>query len=243
MIEFAYLTFVNNNIQYIELLKSTVKSVKVFSKHKLIIYFVNTPQKISQQFEDEQIIIRHIDINLPNIYYYKPYVIIDAIKNGLLHGYYIESEDLLTPHADDYLYEQSLLLYKFPISPIHPDDPQIPVIDMLTVNSLKKTQHYVHAHVLFSETCLTFIEEWLDNCLKYDNYRNADETVLNLMYWKYNCVKHYLDVIDPWYENFYTDIKTRDLACTFHGCKDPVVQMKLFEDMVLFYKLEFSFTT
>lgn len=232
---FAYVSFVTNNQTYIDLMKTTIDSVKHFSKYKLIIYCVNIPEKV---FDDcDQIIIRNINIILPNVYYYKPYVIIDSIKQGLKSGYYIESDDVLTPFADDYLYKETLLINTIPISPIHPDDVQIPIIDMVTVNSLTKTQHYIHAHVLFTDNCLSFIEEWMNYCLKYNNYKNADETVLNLMYWKYNCKNHYLEIIDPWYENFYSNIlQYSSPICTYHGCKDPLIQRKLFNELLFLFK-------
>ena len=76
---FAYVSFVTNNQTYIDLMKTTIDSVKHFSKYKLIIYCVNIPEKV---FDDcDQIIIRNINIILPNVYYYKPYVIIDSNKD------------------------------------------------------------------------------------------------------------------------------------------------------------------
>lgn len=99
-------------------------------------------------------------------------------------------------------------------------------------NNLSKTQHYIHGHVLFNSSCLPFIEEWLYHCVKSNHFfRNADETVLNLMYWKYNCKNHYLKIIDPWYENFYNEPNSRKIACTFHGCKEPNIQKKLLDDI------------
>lgn len=234
--DFYYITFVNYNHQYLNLLKSTVESVKQFSKYQLIIYFVDCPDYISNEFKHEKIIIRHIDnIKLPSIYYYKPYVIIDAIKNGVQIGYYIESDDVLTPNADG-LYKIAQNLTNLPISPIHPDFPQIPYSDFEICNVIGPSQHYVHGHVLFKNTNIQFLEEWMHYCLKYNSFRNADETVLNMIYWKYGCQNHYLPIIDPWFEEFYTNESSRKSSCSFHGCKDPSVQLKLFEDMKIFYK-------
>ena len=233
--EFSYLTFVNNNHQYLELLKSTVESIISFSKFQLIIYFIDCPVSVSNQFLHPKTIIRHLNnINLPCIYYYKPYVIIDAIKNGLQSGYYIESDDVITPYADS-LFDKAKLLTNIPISPVHPDSPSIPSIDFEVCDVDSATQHYIHGHVLFNSSNLDFMKEWMENCLRYNNFRNADETVLNMMYWKYNCQNHYLPIIDPWYENFYLDEATRKTACTFHGCKDPLIQSKLLHDMKQFY--------
>jgi hypothetical protein len=231
MLDFAYVSFVNNNQTYIDLMKTTIQSIIQFSKYKFIIYCVGIPNKV---FEDhEQIIIRNIDDTLNSVYYYKPFVITDAIKQGLKSGFYIEADDVLTPIADNYLYYQSFSIKDVPLSPIHPDDVIIPENDIKMIdNNLSKTQHYIHGHVLFNSSCLPFIEEWLYHCVKSNHFfRNADETVLNLMYWKYNCKNHYLKIIDPWYENFYNEPNSRKIACTFHGCKEPNIQKKLLDDI------------
>ena len=104
---------------------------------------------------------------------------------------------------------------------------------MVICNSMIKTQNCIHGHVLFNEKCENFIIEWLENCTKYNSYINSDETVLNLMYWKYNCKNHYLPIIDPWYENFYND---ESIVCTYHGCKDPNIQQKLLTDIINRYE-------
>lgn len=228
--EFAYVSFVNNNTKYIELMKITIASVLKFSQFKFIIYCIDIPYKA---FEDnERIEIRNIYIKLDNIYYYKPYVILDSIKKGLKEGYYIESDDVLTPFADNLLTKYVKDLDNIPISPIHPDDYEIPLSNMVICNSMVKTQNCIHGHVLFNEKCENFIIEWLENCTKYNSYINADETVLNLMYWKYNCKNHYLPIIDPWYENFYNKDNNELIVCTYHGCKDPNIQRKLLDDMI-----------
>ena len=228
---FAYVSFVNNNQTYIDLMKTTIDSVIQFSKYKFIVYCVGIKEKV---FDDhEQIIIRNIDIVLPNIYYYKPYVITDAIKQGLTSGYYIESDDVLTPIADNYLFNKSLDIKDIPLSPIHPCNCIVSNNDINMVGSnIKITQHYIHAHVLFNSSCLPFIEEWLYHCVKSNYFfKNADETVLNIMYWKYKCKNHYLEIIDPWYEHFYDDFKNTNIICTYHGCKDSNAQRKLLNDL------------
>ena len=63
----------------------------------------------------ENVIVKYLNnINLPNIHYYKPYIIKDSIENGLLHGYYIESDDIITPFCDN-LYYSAIELDKLPI--------------------------------------------------------------------------------------------------------------------------------
>lgn len=240
--KFAYVTFVNYNLNYIQLMKVTIDSIKTFSSFPLILYCVDFPfnTNITDIFDNlsDQIIIRYINnIHLQNIYYYKPYVILDVIKNGLESGYYIESDDVMSPNADLIL-QQALKqkkLNEFPISPIHPDDAEIPKSNYDLVGVERKTGHYIHAHVLFTISNLKFVEEWLSYCLKSNTYRNADETVLNLLYWKHNLKNHHLDLIDPWYENFYTNPHNRNSICSYHGCKDALIARQLFEDMKKYY--------
>lgn len=251
--KFAYVSFVNFHQNYIDLMKSTILSVLHFSKHPFIIYCVNFPHSFISKNTNEifgtnnnnRIILRFItNHSITNIYYYKPYVIADALKQGLEAGYYIESDDILTPFADDFLISKLSLISYIPLSPIHPDDVDIPPQDMSIASCEKKTQHYIHGHVLFTHYCLPFILQWLSICLSsspHHSFRNADETVLNIMYWKYNCENHFLPIIDPWYENFYTTSilssqkNTPMIICSFHGCKNPETQHQLFLDMKAFF--------
>lgn len=239
---FAYVCFVNYNTKYIELMKTTILSVLNFSKYPIIVYCIDFPLFEIQQTssDNEQLIYRFInDISLSNIHYFKPYVIDDALKQGLQAGYYIESDDVITPFADDFLRSKLPLIFNIPLSPIHITDIMIPEQDMIEGSCIKKTQHYTHGHVLFTKQCSLFIHQWLQLCISTTySFRNADETVLNIMYWKYNCENHYLPVIDPWYLNFYLlsfdasfKPSTKSI-CSFHGCKNPIMQYQLYLDMM-----------
>lgn len=239
MINFAYVSFVNENPMYINLMQSTIQSILTFSKYPLILYFVvNDFTNYTNPFTPHpQVICRVIDTKLTDIFYYKPYVINHALENGLQNGYYIESDDVLTPHADNYLISQLAHITTIPLSPIHPDDVALPWLDYKMASCDKKTQHYIHGHVLFTINTHNFIQEWLQTCLRHPNYRyrNNDETVLNLMYWKHNCYNHYLPIIDPWYENF-SQHQYRETAVSYHGCKDPTIQHQLLQQMIEYYK-------
>jgi len=238
---FAYVSFVNNNETYINLMKTTIKSVLKFSKYRLILYCIDFDG--NHVFEPhERLVIRLIvDTILPSIYYYKPFVIIDSILQGLRHGYYIESDDVMTPFCDNVVGVAEQLT-NIPVSPIHEEPRLLPVDDMIFLNVPNKTQGYIHGHVVFKHTNLSFLTEWLNECLRDHVYVNADETVLNCMYWRYNCKNHFIGTEsspnDPYYLNYYTNPDIRHLShvLSFHGCKNPEEQSKLFQDMVEFYK-------
>ena len=237
--EFAYVTFVNNHATYINLMKSTIKSVEAFSRYPIIVYCVDIPSETNPFVASERCILRNISmscINHNNIFYMKPYVIIDAIKQGLKSGYYIESDDLLTPHGDS-IRQITKNLHAYPISPIHPDDVIVSSAFMQNINVHQKTQHYIHAHVLFVTTNLPFLREWLANCLRSVG-EHWDESVLNCMYWKYGLTQHYLPIIDPWFERFYQEPAIIQKVITLHGCKNPEEHANILERMIALDKAE-----
>jgi hypothetical protein len=233
-INFAYVTFVNNNFDYINLMKQTIRSVEAFSEHPIIVYCIDVPNNTFK--ENDKCIIKNLSSgNIThsnmNIYYYKPYVIIDSIKNGLKNGYYIESDDLVTPNCDS-IKKYLNNLDQYPISPIHPNDVPISQDYLNNLGVSKKTQPYIHAHVLFRNTNLPFLEEWFDNCIKSSGY-NWDETALNCTYWKHNLSNHYLDIIDPWYEYYYSNKDNIDNIITLHGCKNSEIHANILDEMIL----------
>jgi len=232
---FAYVSFVNNNDTYINLLKSTVKSVEAFSKYPIIVYCVDIPPENNPFTESNKCIVRNVSIasiQHKHIFYMKPYVIIDAIEKGLKSGFYLDADTLLTPHGDSIVSAvNSLDIY--PISPKHSErDVIVPQSYMEHLKVYEKTQHYIHAaNLLFKYTNLTFLKEWLENCLISEG-EDGDETVLNCMYWKHGLKNHYLDVINPSYQNFYGDFSIIDRVITLHGCKNPEEQSYILHRMI-----------
>ena len=237
IIDFAYVTFVNNISPYRELMFNTIRSVEEFSIYPIIVYCVDFPD--APYKNTNKCIVRHITSyttspRVSHVYYYKPYIILDALRNGLKTGYYIEADDIITPHADS-LKNIARKLDAYPVSPIHPNDVTVSTHYMDNLG-VRKTQHYIHAHVLFKHTNIPFIEEWLSNCLKSPFAENYDETALNCTYWKHGLTDHFLGFIGPWYENFYKNKFTREFVASYHGCKDVNIQTKLLDDILSYYK-------
>lgn len=235
--EFAYVTFVNNDLNYMNLMKSTIRSIEAFSKYPIIVYLVDIPEETSPFHSTEKCILRYIkNPGLQNVYYFKPYVIIDSIKQGLKSGYYIESDDLLTPTGDS-IQKFTETLDKYPISPIHERDVPISSHFMHNLGVFTKTQHYIHAHVLFKNTNLEFLEDWMSGCNR--SYGECwDETVLNCMYWKYKLENHYLGLIDPFYKFFYSDPTLYKNVITIHGCKEPVEHAAILDKMIELHRAD-----
>jgi len=105
---------------------------------------------------------------------------------------------------------------------------------MREMNVKNKSNPYVHAHILFSDKCLPFIQECYDYCLRHGHSieANWDETVLNVMLWKYQVSNWYLPMCDPYYSFITEYLKEQHTVYNegkmvevqyhlFHGCKDP----------------------
>ena len=232
--EFAFVTFVNSHPTYVQLMKSTIRSVELFSKYPIIVYCVDFPELFMPFIASDKCILRRISIQSvcgKSIYYVKPFIILDAIKQGLTSGYYIEADDIVTPSCD-FIVTYLSKVDTFPISPIHPNDVIISKHFMNNLGVTTKTQHYIHAHVLFKSSNKDFIEEWLQGCLR-SRGENWDESVLNCMYWKHGLAEHCLPVIDPWYQAFDTNPDIINTAITLHGCKQPHEHASYLERMRL----------
>lgn len=236
--DFKYITFVNNNQTYLDLLKVLLESIRKFSRYHIIVYFLSVPDdviwSVVSPYEDI-VIVRKLSqetLNLTSIYYYKPYAIIDSIAKGLTHGFYIDTDNIITPQCDQgVLSSLQTLSDVTPISPIHPDDVRVPYYYMENLGVERKTQHYVHAScLLYKSSHLPFLQTWYNYCLK-SKYCFWDETCLNCVYWKYNCQNHHLPIIDPYFDQFYSS-KDKNKGCwLFHGCKNPQEQRKLLVDI------------
>lgn len=234
-IPFAYISFVNERPPYPELMKITLESHRRFSKLPFILYLVGEAKP--EWFIPHPLL--HIiqlptTIQLQSIFFYKPFIIQDALKRGLQAGYYVESDDIFTKDADliqSYLYK----IKTIPLSPIHPDGSCFPIPQgyLEAVGAEEETQPYCHGHVLFTKDCLSFIEEWLYKCQCLQGL-NWDESVLNALYWKYECKEHYMPIIDEDFHHFLTPdthptpkFGAFVSPITIHGCKDPAQALQI----------------
>lgn len=234
---FAYVAFVNAHPLYQRLLLTLIESHRRWSQYPLIIYTVQCEYQYRQHPSCQYPLLHFLPltVELPCIYYFKPYIIIDALLKGLRAGYYVEADDLLTPYADRLLVGHAAGLSRYPISPIHSHEPKIPPAFMANLGVSVKTQHYVHAHVLFVASNLGFCQEWLLACLR-SNGANWDETVLNCLFWKHGLKDHHLPLIDPFFHRFYDRPERRKQVSNYDACKDPVFAQRMLKDMVEYYE-------
>lgn len=238
-IEEAFVTFSDRN--YLDLLEVAIASVHEFSTRPIIAYGINVdipfsttkyPRLIKRRIDDEKM------GKTPMIYFQKLNII---LKSGVTRGVYVESDDVVNYQVDD-LFKLCSTIDKYPLCPIHPSDPNNQESVMKLAGAARKTNSYVHGHVIFSKTCLPFIQECFDFGLKYKENigANWDETVLNVIMWKYEISKWHAPIYDPWFEyidNYVTGKPINDpnmhgvVYHFFHGCKNATRAWRMLETL------------
>lgn len=240
MIKKGYVTFVNNNKKYIRLTDILIESILLFSKYEVEIFSINFDYKYKE--ENDKIIYRKIicddESSFESIAYNKFISIYDSFFD---YGIFVDSDCIITPNTD-ILFEYIDKLIDVPLAPYHPSqyiNEGIKYI-MRVLDIKKDTQPYVHnATFLFSNSCKKFFKECHDvsQYLLKNKIRpiNADETIMNVMLWKYEKTNSYIDCYDPYYKYFtkevdnkeYEKIKVNKYVC--HGCKDYLESEKILE--------------
>lgn len=218
-IENGFVTFATAN--YFQLLEVLIKSIHIFSEHPVIAYGINEDIPFSTD-KYPKLIKKRIDltsIKFPHIFYQKPNII---LKSNIKYGIYIEADDIANFEIDN-LFEWCKTIEEFPLCPIHPHDPNNLAQLMKSLNVSNKSMPYVHGHVIFSYKCMKFIEEWYNNCLEYGHIAaNADESVLNVLLWKYN-VTNLVPLFDPNHEyalnEYFGNRNPHIYYYMIHGCK------------------------
>ncbi|NPV13125.1 MAG: hypothetical protein HPY57_15265 [Ignavibacteria bacterium] len=198
----GYVTFVNNNQKYIQLTNILIESLITFSKYNIEVFAIN----FNYKYNSDRVISRRINVNNENfasICYSKLY---SSLNSEFDIGVQLDADMILTKYSDN-LFEK----YKYvvdsqtPFGSLHPSDPNNQIRIMNELNVKQKTQPYVHATYIFSKKCKNFFKDCYDlsqylfkNNINPPNY---DETIYNVMLWKYNSTK-YADCYDPYYEYF-----------------------------------------
>lgn len=212
----------------------------------------------------------------------KPTIILDAIENGLEEGIFLDADGIAKENIDtifeDYLPQcenyplvgkglfEYMMLYGLG-DPNSPEGPlEVPLMNLIGVKN--RTMHYVSSNfILFTNKMKNFIIEWiglsnnkliLNENLKYAPYH--DETLINVLLWKYNASKHlplvhYNLTNSEKANDFYnTSLRNNFLESEwhyipddiddikfFHGCKSPLEIEKTIEIIEDFKKRKFNY--
>lgn len=232
---------------YFPILEVLIDSVHAFSTKPIVVFGVNADLPFSSE-KYPRLIKRRLNIvENPNIFHQKPRVILES---QIRYGIYVEADDILNEGVDQ-LFEECRNVETHPLCPLHVSFVNNQQGLMQALGVTEKSMGYVHGHVIFSEKCLPFIKEWYDVCCHYGHLaENHDETVLNVLLWKYGA-KNHLDLYDPFYLVCYDYLKNDQFSLyswipdgcqfkkgdnynvyMFHGCKNPAEARKLLNRLI-----------
>lgn len=235
---------------FFPLLEVAVKSVGEFSQYPIVVYGINSDVVFSTNYA--HVLKRRIDVkyNGKEIYYQKFNIIIHTLlKEDFDELVYVESDDIVNYNIDE-LFDRCRLITKYPICPIHPDDVKNQQGLMNTLGVTKRTQHYVHAHMIVNRNCLPFLQECYKIALSLKHHAlNWDESLLNVMFWKYGLKDYYTDVFDPYFGAYKIFLGKEDGTLEMHGyggkkvsfhmihgCKDVPFANDLLQQLVEYRK-------
>jgi hypothetical protein len=244
----AFVSFTTND-NYAKLSEIMITSIHKFSQYNIILYCVNF-DKIENYEKFPNLICKRIDFNYnATIFSLKPKIILDAIESfNVKNGIYVESDDIVTKNIDE-LFEECVNIDTYPLCPIHPHDPNNQLHYMNILNIKNKSMPYIHAHVVFTDKCKNFVEEWYSLCIdKRFNGANYDETILNLLFWKNNYNKYINYVYDPYYSSYYDNEEiyyghykhlferygtnvNKNKIYMYHGCKNINLASEILNNM------------
>jgi hypothetical protein len=232
----GYVVFVNNNKLYIDLLDVLIESILLFSNKKIEVFSINFAyHHSSPRVINKKILIKNECF--ATICYSKLY---SSFNSEFDYGIQLDSDFIITDKMDN-LFDDCKKINLTPLGSLHPTDPgnQQDIMDFFDVKV--KTQPYVHATYLFSNSCKLFLEECYNQSQilfsKNITPANYDETILNVMLWKEKS-NSWVDTYDPYYEFFIDrdNLKIKDYnwmdnvnfySC--HGIKDSLYAKQILE--------------
>jgi hypothetical protein len=235
----GYVVFVNDNEKYLKLLDVLIESVLCFSEKPIEVFSIN----FDYHHSSDRVFSKKItlpSVTFETICYSKLY---STFNSRFDYGIQLDGDFIITKEMDK-LFLDCYKIKELPLGSVHPSDPnnQHDLMNYLGVS--EKTQPYVHATYLFSNSCKPFIEECFNisqELLKKGiSPPNYDETIYNVMLWKYGS-NDYVTTYDPYYDYFlnrhkslehgYNNIPVNFYSC--HGIKDPDFAKKILNKIIL----------
>lgn len=241
--KFAYVCFTIDD-DYVNLLNVLIKSFESFSENNLYIYAIDfLPEnicKIVHRSNKVNIIFYNKDDSCISVFNYKAKILSHFIENDFAEvGCYLDVDCVMTPNCDS-IFEKRHLITECPISAIHPDNFINNTLEnlMLHLKVDKSTSPFIHNDlILFNNNTYTFMKEWDKACIACNFITIWDEYIYNVILWKFGIKEdHYIQPVDLYFENFYSNIESRKSAYIYHGCKDKKQVETLFIEMNKYYE-------
>lgn len=231
-----FIAFCTNN-NYEKIAENLVRSVHEFTNKKIIMYCIDFDE-VSYKSKYERLICVRFDWNNAyNIFYIKPKIILETLKNFDVNiVIYCDGDDIIHPSINTLF---NSYIDKYPIVAYHSCNTKLkPSKKIMDLIGVKNTYPFCQANtIIFSKNCLNFIEEWDKYCMELGNIGESwDETILNCLLWKYDAseqvIKYSLSI------DFTKDLKklidnreNNKYYVPWNGCKNYLMG-KMYIDVV-----------
>jgi len=235
----AFVTFANNNPNYLALLINVLDSVHYFSTRPIIAYGIDVDLDLNITKYPRLIKRRLTQKDCgPSIYFCKIYAIVSSQVD---YGIYIEADTLVNWNVDILFDVLHRWPYPLPLAPRHPDDPRNyhNFLKTFKVDYKDRRTPYIHAHISWNYRAYPFLQQAL-TLMRQGHFMGAnyDETGINVLLWKAKA-NHTLCKIDPYF-SFLSAYESNEMTCKsychtafvlIHGSKNPKEMSDLFQRM------------
>ncbi len=233
----AFVTVINSQKNYIELLDILLDSVHLFSTRPIIIFSIDFNLTINQT-RHSRVTVERISQNEcgSNVFACKFFAIVSSEVN---YGVQLEVDSVVNYNIDLLFDMLHVWPYDLPLAPKHPDDPKNYKYYMEQYGVKSQSIPYIHGTFVWTHRAYPFLERILILMQKGAfNDANCDETAMNIMLWKAKA-NHTLCKYDP-YGPIYIDKyeqSERAPACLpycdgvyliFHGQKESSISKNIF---------------
>jgi len=233
----AFVTFANNNPNYLALLINVLDSVHYFSTRPIIAYGIDVDLNLNTT-KYPRLIKRRLDRAMCGepIFFCKIYAIVDS---KIDYGVHIDADSVVNYNIDILFDVVRKWPYPLPLAPRHPGDP-VNYRKFLTQFGLdlnSRTIPYTHGQFLWNYRAYPFFQQAL-TLMRQRHFvgANFDETAINILLWKAKAT-HTLCKIDSfvtYMKNYESQKKICKEYChtafiIFHGSKIPTDTLDTFE--------------
>ncbi len=233
----GFITFSDNNPNYLALLTNLLDSVHYFSTRPIIAYGIDVDLNVNVS-QYPRLIKRRLNRKDcgPSIYFCKIHAIIES---KLEYGVHLEADSVVNWNVDILFDVVHQWPYSLPLAPRHPGDPHnyAKFLRTFRLDLKSRTTPYIHAQFSWNYRAYPFFQQALD-LMRQGHFMGAnfDETGINILLWQAKA-NHTLCKIDPYYtylEVYESKEKTCKKFChtafiLIHGSKDVIKMRDVFQ--------------
>jgi hypothetical protein len=242
IIEDAFVSFISGPILYMNLAHWAIAAAMEFSSKPVLLFISGEAVPVASSRFPSSRFPKLVIFEVPSPSLHPWFDKLRAVLlSPVLNGVIIESDTIITPHAERLFAVAKLHATHFSLSPMHEDERLSDCSNYRGTRSCvnpynfpveRRSIPYIHAHMIWNFQSKPFVSRVLSTCVETPDGSDcgSDEGALNWQLWKEKATK-YLCMIDPFtsvleswekQELPYIWLQPQNFAVVFlHGAKDP----------------------